>query len=97
MGTTQPAVGATNSIFVDSDDGKVFMSDGVAWEDTTQTLTPTPGAVVIGTADPSTGAGVVGVLNDAYFRNTGSNYTVWRKGSGGDTNWTSAGITIPLN
>jgi hypothetical protein len=100
VGATQPApVQATNSIFVDSDDGKTFISDGATWEDTTQTLTPIPpaGGVIIGTVDPSAGAGVPAATNAAFFRNTGSNYTVWRKGAGADTVWSSAGITIPLN
>ena len=98
VGATAPSpVQDTNSIFVDSDDMSIHISDGTAWVDTTEALVAVPGAVSIGTADPSAGAGVAGAEDDAYFRNTGVNYTVWVKGPGAATDWTSAGITIPLN
>ena len=96
VAATAPAVGALNSIWVDSDDGLISISDGVAWVDTTENLTPDPAQVIIGSVDPSAGAGVAAATDDAFFRNTGVNYTVWQKTTAPDTGWVSAGITIPL-
>ena len=96
LASTAPAVGSQDSLWIDSDDGVVQISNGVAWVAGGVTLAAVPAAVSIGTADPTTGAGVAGAEDDAYFQNTGTEYAVWIKGAGAATDWTDSGDTIGL-
>jgi hypothetical protein len=97
VASAEPAIAPDNSIWVDSDDRKVYISDGAAWDDSAQVLDVAPGAVSIGTADPSSGAGLAGAANDAFFQNVGGDhYETWIKGAGAATDWTNAAKDIPL-
>jgi hypothetical protein len=96
IASAAPAIAPDNSIWVDSDDLKIYISDGAAWDDSTQVLATLPAAVSIGSADPTAGAGVAGALNDAYFQNVGDHYETWIKGAGAATVWTNANKDIPL-
>ena len=65
----------------------ISIFDGAAWAASGKSLTATPAVALIGTVDPTQGAGVPGTQNDVDFQNDGSQYKIWIKGAGGATVW----------